>query len=62
MTRCVVGRWLGQVDAADRKAFKQACVNRGRAELFALICEANGGKPFSLTALKDCVNGRCVCD
>ena len=62
MPRCVVGRWLVQCDATDRKAFKRACVDRGRAELFAVICEAHGGKPFSLTALKDCINGRCVCD
>lgn len=60
--RCVVGRWIESLDSADRKAFKRACVDRGRAELFAVICEACDGKPFSLTAMKDHVNVKCVCD
>lgn len=60
--RCVVGRWLDRLDVDDRKAFKRACVDRGRAELFAVVCLAEGSKPFSLTALKDHLNARCICD
>lgn len=64
MARCVVGAWHGELDAADRKALKRCLFFNAvsRADLYADICTAHGGRPFSLTALKDHINGRCVCD
>lgn len=63
VARCVVGRWLDQLDAADRQAFKRATSTRSRIDLFGMICAAAGVQPFSLTALKDHINPeRCVCD
>lgn len=59
---CVVGRWRDELDAADRKAFKAALPRMSRADLYGHICAAGAGRPFSLTALKDCINGRCICD
>lgn len=62
MTLCVVGKWRADLDAEDRAAFVAAVPDRKRADLYALICEAEGGKPFGLTALKDHLNLRCVCN
>lgn len=60
--RCVVGRWQDSLDSADRKALKAAIPRMSRADLYGIICAASGDRPFGLTALKDCINGRCVCD
>lgn len=61
-TRCVVGRWRDGLDKEDKEAFKRALGRISRAELYGAICAAHGERPFGLTALKDCINGRCVCD
>lgn len=60
--RCVVGRWKDGLDSEDRAAFVGAIHNRKRADLHKLICEAEGMKPFGLTALKDHLNLRCTCE
>lgn len=60
--RCVVGRWRDLLDTEDRRAFKAAVPRMSRADIYGFICAASAGKPFSLTALKDCLNGRCICD
>ena len=77
MARCAVGRWKDSLDKEDRKAFEKAssgavwyCLDSdcnghppvSRADLHATICEAEGRKLFALTTLKDCLNGRCICD
>jgi hypothetical protein len=62
MPKCVVGRWRGQLDAEDREAFERAAAAGSRIDLYVDICTSHGGRPFSLTAMKDCINGRCVCD
>jgi len=62
MASCVVGVWHDGLDAEDKRAFKRAAVDRSRADLFGAICAASGGRPFGLTALKDHLNARCVCD
>lgn len=60
--KCVVGVWHQGLDAADKKAFKRAAVKRSRVDLYGFICAADGGRPFGLTALKDHLNVRCICD
>ncbi len=60
--KCVVGQWLKSLDKDDRAAFKRAVPNKSRVDLFGFVCAAHGGRPFGLTALKDHINGRCVCD
>ena len=60
--RCVVGRWRDGLDQEDRKALNLAVNRMSRADLYGLICAAAGTKPYGLTALKDHINGRCICD
>jgi hypothetical protein len=60
--RCVVGRWKTELDDEDKQAFNLAVTQRSRADLYGFICAASASKPFGLTALKDCLNRRCVCD
>lgn len=60
--QCVVGKWKSTLDQEDKEAFKQAIGRMTRADLHGVICAAHQGRPFGLTALKDCLNGRCVCD
>lgn len=60
--QCVVGRWKTGLDKEDQTAFKRAVPTMSRADLYGAICAAEGGRPFGLTALKDCLNSRCVCD
>ena len=60
--QCVVGRWLLGLDEEDRQAFDKAVHHRKRADLHKLICEAEGRRPFGLTALKQCLNQRCTCE
>lgn len=62
MTVCVVGKWRNALDTEDRTAFDAAIPNRHRADLHSLICQAEGSKPFGLTALKQHLNLRCVCN
>lgn len=56
-----MGVWRFALDEEDVQAYSRALRDLSRAELFATICAAVGAKPFSLTALKDHINGRCVC-
>lgn len=60
--KCKVGAWLSTLDGEDRKAFKAADGRISRADLYATVCAAHGGKPYSLTCLKDHLNSRCVCN
>lgn len=60
--KCVVGRWRQSLDKEDKEALKQAISQRSRAELHGFICAAHGGAPFGLTALKDCLGRRCICN
>jgi hypothetical protein len=60
--RCVVGRWRDSLDKEDLAAFTRAVGSMSRADLYGAICAAHGSRPFGLTALKDCLNGRCICN
>ena len=60
--KCIVGKWFDTLDAEDKRAFKRANGRISRAELYAAICAADGGRPLGLTALKDHLNARCVCN
>jgi hypothetical protein len=60
--KCCVGTWKAGLDADDRKAFTRATTTMSRADLYGVICAAHGSAPFGLTALKQCINGRCSCN
>lgn len=60
--KCVVGRYIDTLDGEDRKAFKQAVGRMSRADLYGAICAAQASRPFGLTALKDHILGRCICN
>lgn len=60
--RCVVGTWKAGLDKDDREAFARAVGRKKRVDLYADICVAHGGRPFGLTALKDHLNHRCICN
>lgn len=59
--KCVVATWLASLDKDDRAAFKRAVPTMSRADLYGVICAAHGGRPYGLTALKQHINGRCMC-
>ncbi len=59
---CVVGAWIASLDDEDRLALGGAMEAMSRADLFGTICAAEGCRPFGLTALKNHINQRCVCD
>lgn len=61
LPRCVVGKWASTLDDADLLAWAKAIREISRVDLLAKICAAAGEQPFALTALKDHINGRCVC-
>lgn len=60
--KCVVGAWIDGLDSEDTVAFAAAEDTRSRVDLHRVIAKANGGvQPYSLTALKDHLNTRCIC-
>lgn len=59
--RCVVGKWVDQLDTEDTIAFDQAADNLSRVDLYKAI-NTVFGKQYGLTALKDHLLTRCCCD
>lgn len=61
MTSCVVGKWISELDAEDYQELGLAIGRISRADLYGFICAAEARRPFGLTALKDHLNGKCIC-
>ena len=61
-----MGVWFDALDVEDAIQFDRALDDRSRIDLYQKVCEAaaldDKEKPYGLTAMKDHINGKCVCD